>query len=49
MGFVHSKLHNRLAADKIQELVFIKKNGPQLMSTHQVGIESGDTDDDLRP
>lgn len=46
MGFVHSKLRNRLAADKVQKLVFIKNNAPQLMSTHQVGIDWGDTDDD---
>ena len=26
MGFVHSKLRNRLAADKVQKLVFIKNN-----------------------
>lgn len=45
MGFVHSKLRNRLAADKVQKLVFIKNNAPQLMSTHQVGIDWGDTDD----
>jgi len=46
MGFVHSKLRNRLAADKVQKLVFIKNNAPQLMSTHQVGVDWGDTDDD---
>ena len=45
MGFVHSKLRNRLAADKVQKLVFIKNNAPQLMSTHQVGVDWGDTDD----
>jgi len=45
MGFVHSKLCNQLAADKAQKLVFIKNNAPQLMSTHQVGIDWGDTDD----
>jgi len=46
MVFVNSKLCNQLAADKVQKLVFIKNNAPQLMSTHQVGIDWGDTDDD---
>jgi len=36
MGFVHSKLRNQLASDKVQKLV----------STHQVGIDWGDTDAD---
>ena len=36
MGFVHSKLRNQLASDKVQKLV----------STHQVGIDWGDTVDD---
>ena len=46
MGFVHSKFRNRLTADKVQKLVFIKNNAPQLMSSHQVGIDWGDSDDD---
>jgi len=39
-------LRNRLAKDKVQKLVFIKNNAPQLISTHQIGINWGDTDDD---
>lgn len=46
MGLVHSKLFNRLAANKVQKLVFIKNNAAQLMSSYQVGIDWGDSYDD---
>jgi hypothetical protein len=46
VGLVHSKRRNRLTADEVQKLVFIKNNAPQLMSSHQVGIDWGDSDDE---
>ena len=45
MGFVHWKLRNRLSTDKVKKLIFIKNNAPQLMYTHQEGINWGDSDD----
>ncbi|KAH6590837.1 hypothetical protein BASA61_005125, partial [Batrachochytrium salamandrivorans] len=46
MGFVHSKLRNRLSADKVQKLIFIKNNASQLMSTDQVSLDWGSNDSD---
>jgi hypothetical protein len=39
MGFVHLKRRNRVTADEVQKLVFIK-------NSHQVGIDWGDADDE---
>jgi hypothetical protein len=38
MGFVHSKMSNRLGRGKGKQLVFIKTNAPQLLSD-QTGAE----------
>jgi hypothetical protein len=42
MGFVHSKLRNRLSTEKVEKLVFIKNNAPQL--TEQASIDWGSSD-----
>jgi len=46
MGFVHSKLRNRLSPDTVEKLIFIKNNAPQLMANYQVGIDWGESDGD---
>jgi hypothetical protein len=38
MGFVHSKMRNRLGSGKGKQLVFVKTNAPQLLSD-QIGAE----------
>jgi hypothetical protein len=38
MGFVHSKMCNRLGSEQVKQLVFIKTNAPQLFSD-QTGVE----------
>ena len=45
-GICPFKTSQRIAADKVQKLFFIKNNAQQLMSTHQVGVDWSDTDDD---
>jgi hypothetical protein len=40
MGFVHSKMRNCLGSGQGKQLVFIKKNAPQLLSD-QAGAEMG--------
>jgi hypothetical protein len=32
MGFIHSKMRNRVGSEKVKQLVFIKTNAPQLLS-----------------
>jgi len=45
-GICPFKTSQQIAADKVQKLFFIKNNAQQLMSTHQVGVDWSDTDDD---
>lgn len=46
MSFVHSKLRNRLSAEKVKKLIFIKNNAPQLMCADQAVEDWGDSDTD---